>query len=56
MKLDDGRLIPYPGHEPKEGRVIYGSDTFRLSAEEIIVGAMPNLSLGEGRYVHEIFT
>nr|WP_283102860.1 Dyp-type peroxidase [Shewanella abyssi] len=54
--LDDGSLLPYPGHDPEVGKVIYGSDTFRISPEEIIVGAMPNLSLGEGRYVMEYLT
>lgn len=51
IKLQDGTLIPYSSFLEKEGEIVYGSDTFRISPEEIIVGAMPNLSLGEGRYV-----
>ncbi len=51
IKLEDGTLVPYSAFLEKKGEVVYGSDTFRISPEEIIVGAMPNLSLGEGRYV-----
>ncbi|WP_316820410.1 Dyp-type peroxidase [Pedobacter gandavensis] len=51
IRLKDGTLIPYSSFRQDEGETIYGSDTFRVSPEEIIVGAMPNLSLGEGRYV-----
>ncbi|MBI1836802.1 MAG: Dyp-type peroxidase [Flavobacteriia bacterium] len=51
IKLKDGSLVPYSSYLEKEGEVIYGSDTYRISPEEIIVGAMPNLTLGEGRYV-----
>ncbi|WP_175858006.1 Dyp-type peroxidase [Burkholderia anthina] len=51
IHLSDGRLIPYSAAKEAEGTVVYGSDTFRISPEEIIVGAMPNLTLGEGRYV-----
>lgn len=51
IKLKDGSLVPYSSYLENKGEVIYGSDTFRISPEEIIVGAMPNLTLGEGRYV-----
>jgi len=51
IRLEDGTLIPYSSFREKDGTIVYGSDTFRISPEEIIVGAMPNLSLGEGRYV-----
>lgn len=51
IRLADGRLIPYSAAKENDGEVVYGSDTYRISPEEIIVGAMPNLSLGEGRYV-----
>ncbi|WP_445721622.1 Dyp-type peroxidase [Flavobacterium sp.] len=51
IKLNNGEIIPYNSYREKEGEVIYGSDTYRISPEEIIVGAMPNLSLGEGRYI-----
>ena len=51
IRLSDGTLIPYSSFREKEGEIVYGSDTYRISPEEIIVGAMPNLSLGEGRYV-----
>ncbi|WP_316839236.1 Dyp-type peroxidase [Pedobacter gandavensis] len=51
IRLKDGTLIPYSSFRQDDGETIYGSDTFRISPEEIIVGAMPNLSLGEGRYV-----
>jgi len=51
IRMKDGSLIPYSSFYEDRGEVVYGSDTFRISPEEIIVGAMPNLSLGEGRYV-----
>lgn len=52
LKLPDGRIIPFCGHyQPPEGEIINGADTFRIEPEEIIVGGMPNLSLGQGRYV-----
>ena len=54
--LDDGTLLPYNARVEKLGKVIYGSDTYRISPEEIIVGAMPNLTLGEGRYVMKYLT
>lgn len=44
-------MIPYSTGRECEGKVIYGSDTYRIMPDEIIVGAMPNLTLGEGRYV-----
>ncbi|MBB6269721.1 Dyp-type peroxidase family [Pedobacter cryoconitis] len=51
IRKKDGSLHPYSTFLENEGECIYGSDTYRISPEEIIVGAMPNLSLGEGRYV-----
>lgn len=51
IKRHDGSLIPYCSFQENEGKIVYGSDTFRIAPEEIIVGAMPNLTLGEGRYV-----
>jgi Dyp-type peroxidase family len=51
IRLPDGSLIAWSAAKENEGEVLYGSDTYRISPEEIIVGAMPNLSLGEGRYV-----
>ncbi|UUC44956.1 Dyp-type peroxidase [Flavobacterium cerinum] len=56
IRLEDGTLIPYSSFREKDGQIVYGSDTFRISPEEIIVGAMPNLSLGEGRYVMRYLT
>ena len=44
IRMEDGYL-------ENKGEVVYGSDTFRILPEEIIVGAMPNLSLEEGKYV-----
>ncbi|MFA0964484.1 Dyp-type peroxidase [Roseivirga sp. BDSF3-8] len=35
---------------PEGCSIINGADTFRIQPEEIIVGGLPNLSLGEGRY------
>ncbi|QNX86433.1 Dyp-type peroxidase [Acinetobacter seifertii] len=49
--LKNGEMIPYSTGRESEGKVIYGSDTYRIMPDEIIVGAMPNLTLGEGRYV-----
>ncbi len=51
IRFPDGSLHPYSAFIEPQGTCVYGSDTYRLSPEEIIVGAMPNLSLGEGRYV-----
>lgn len=51
IRMKDGALVPYSSFLENIGEVVYGSDTYRISPEEIIVGAMPNLSLGEGRYV-----
>tara|TARA_R110001632_G_scaffold137043_3_gene252690 strand:- start:36 stop:3953 length:3918 start_codon:yes stop_codon:yes gene_type:complete len=48
---DDKTLVPVDSsNDLTKGRVINGADTFRIQPEEIIVGGMPNLSLGEGRY------
>ncbi len=48
---DDGQLVEInSGNQHTKGRVINGADTYRIQPEEIIVGGMPNLSLGEGRY------
>ncbi|MEG0404711.1 MAG: Dyp-type peroxidase [Acinetobacter sp.] len=49
--LKNGEIINYSSRRECEGTVIYGSDTYRIMPDEIIVGAMPNLTLGEGRYV-----
>ncbi|ENX01340.1 hypothetical protein F900_01706 [Acinetobacter modestus] len=49
--LKNGDIIHYSSRRECEGKVIYGSDTYRIMPDEIIVGAMPNLTLGEGRYV-----
>lgn len=51
IRFPDGSLHPYSAFIEAKGECVYGSDTYRISPEEIIVGAMPNLSLGEGRYV-----
>jgi Dyp-type peroxidase family len=51
IRFPDGSLHPYSAFIEPQGVCVYGSDTYRISPEEIIVGAMPNLSLGEGRYV-----
>lgn len=49
--LKNGEMIPYSNRRECDGKIIYGSDTYRIMPDEIIVGAMPNLTLGEGRYV-----
>jgi len=51
IRFPDGSLHAYSAFIESKGECVYGSDTYRISPEEIIVGAMPNLSLGEGRYV-----
>ncbi|WP_228151912.1 Dyp-type peroxidase [Acinetobacter seifertii] len=48
---ETGTMVPYSSRLECKGKVIYGSDTYRIMPDEIIVGAMPNLTLGEGRYV-----
>ncbi len=35
----------------KSGNWINGADTYRIQPQELIVGALPNLGLGQGRYV-----
>ncbi|MFT5720105.1 MAG: Dyp-type peroxidase family [Motiliproteus sp.] len=51
LKINN-ELKTYCAHyNPPEGEVVNGADTFRIEPEEIIVGGMPNLSLGQGRYV-----
>ncbi|MEQ9261695.1 MAG: Dyp-type peroxidase [Owenweeksia sp.] len=51
MMDKNGKQFPLSsGLSHEEYRVINGADTFRIQPEEIIVGGMPNLSLGEGRY------
>lgn len=50
-------LIPYCEHmQPKQEDVVLGSDTFRVAPDEMIVGAMPNLSLGQGRHCVKYLT
>ncbi|OZG74122.1 formate acetyltransferase [Hahella sp. CCB-MM4] len=57
IRLPDGTLVPYAGQELTDNtEIINGADTYRIQPEEIIVGAMPNLSLGEGRYVMRYLT
>jgi Dyp-type peroxidase family len=57
VRLSDGSLVPYAGQLlSDELDVLNGSDTYRIQPEEIVVGAMPNLSLGEGRYVMRYLT
>lgn len=34
-----------------DGNWVNGADTYSMSPQELIVGGMPNLSLGQGRYV-----
>ena len=48
---ETGTMVPYSSRLECKGKVIYGSDTYRIMPDEIIVGAMPNLTLGEGRYI-----
>jgi len=38
---------------PEFCQLITGADTYRIQLDEIIVGGMPNLSMGQGRYVME---
>ncbi|MBL8684614.1 MAG: Dyp-type peroxidase [Myxococcales bacterium] len=35
----------------KNGAMINGADTYRIHPKEILVGAMPNLGLGQGKYM-----
>ncbi len=41
----------FRGRKLVDGRLVYGADTFRIHPAEIIVGALPDLSLGQGRHV-----
>jgi Dyp-type peroxidase family len=37
--------------QDKKGNQVNGADTYRIHPSELIVGALPNLGLGQGRYV-----
>lgn len=41
----------FRGRRLVDGRLVYGADTFRIHPSELIVGALPDLSLGQGRHV-----
>jgi Dyp-type peroxidase family len=41
----------FRGRRQVNGYVVSGADTFRIHPAEIIVGAMPNLGLGQGKYL-----
>ena len=41
----------YRGEKMIDGRLQEGADTYRLHPQELVVGAMPDLTLAQGRYV-----
>ncbi|MDH5826251.1 pyruvate formate lyase family protein [Sphingobacterium faecium] len=53
---EDGSWLPYNTYNLPLGKVINGADTYRIYPEEIIVGCMPNLTLGEGSYLMSYLT
>ena len=52
----DGSWVPYNTYCLHMGEVVNGADTYRIYPEEIIVGCMPNLTLGEGTYLMSYLT
>ncbi|MEL6750438.1 MAG: pyruvate formate lyase family protein, partial [Pseudomonadota bacterium] len=57
VRQTDGTLVPYAGHDlEQELDIVNGANTFHIQPNEIIVGGMPNLSLGEGCYVMRYLT
>ncbi|MBJ7553418.1 Dyp-type peroxidase [Marinomonas spartinae] len=53
----NNHLVPFCEHIQADKKdIVNGADTFRISPGEIIVGAMPNLSLGQGRYYIKYLT
>ncbi len=43
--------IGFRGQRVVDGKTVNGTDTYRIQPSEILVGAMPNLGLGEGKYL-----
>ena len=41
----------FRGRKSVDGDWINGADTYRIHPQELIVGALPNIGLGQGRYV-----
>lgn len=50
-KGKDTLILRKGNYNPEKDDLINGADSYRIEPEEIIVGALPNLSLGQGRYV-----
>lgn len=57
IKVSLGQVFVDPNYgyrgrrQDKHGNWVNGADTYRIHPAELIVGAMPNLGLGQGRYV-----
>jgi Dyp-type peroxidase family len=46
-----GEEYGFRGRRQVDGDLVNGADTFHIQPSEIIVGAMPNLGLGQGKYL-----
>jgi Dyp-type peroxidase family len=56
IKIGLGRVFPshdygFRGRRQEGGRTVNGADTYHIDPAELIVGGMPNLGLGQGKYV-----
>lgn len=56
IKVGLGRVFPsreygFRGRRREGGNWVSGADTYHIDPAELIVGAMPNLGLGQGKYV-----
>ncbi|MFE2757843.1 Dyp-type peroxidase, partial [Actinosynnema sp. NPDC059335] len=50
-KVFAGDDYGFRGRRHEHGRTINGADTYHIEPAELIVGGMPNLGLGQGKYV-----
>ncbi|WP_228122750.1 Dyp-type peroxidase [Saccharothrix syringae] len=50
-KVFAGHDYGFRGRRHRDGRTVNGADTYHVEPAELIVGAMPNLGLGQGKYV-----
>ncbi|MBB5803289.1 Dyp-type peroxidase family [Saccharothrix ecbatanensis] len=50
-KVFAGHDYGFRGRRHENGRTVNGADTYHVDPAELIVGGMPNLGLGQGKYV-----
>ncbi|XP_072013896.1 uncharacterized protein [Amphiura filiformis] len=56
LRLSSSTKYGFRGQREINGKAINGANTFHIQPTEIIVGSMPNLGLGQGRYVMKYLT